>query len=118
MNIQTVHKVEIFDQTPARLGSGTPRYVVLVHFSELALQMIRTRKQNANLSARKIAKSLTRNERLNIENGPGGGSRITHPSVDLDTLGEPNACPDDAGSRVWVTVAPEGSMYQTVSARA
>jgi hypothetical protein len=105
MNIQTVCEVKLFDRTPATPGFDQPRYVVRVHFSELAFQMMNVRRQKADLIARKIAKNLTRNERLSIENGPGGGSLISHPSVDLDTLGEPNAYPDGAGTRVWVTVA-------------
>jgi hypothetical protein len=43
------------------------RYVVLVHFNELALQMINVRRQKADLNAAKIAKNLTRIERVNIE---------------------------------------------------
>jgi hypothetical protein len=41
--------------------------------------MINVRRQKADLNAAKIAKNLTRIERVNIENGPGSGSRITHP---------------------------------------
>jgi hypothetical protein len=105
MNAQTVYQVELFDQTPAHPGCEQPRYVLLIHFTELARQMIKAQRQTPDLMARKIAKNLIR-----IENSP-GGMRITHPLVDLDTLGEPTAYPDGADSRVWVTAAPQGSVY-------
>ena len=52
---------------------------MLVHFKELALQMINVRRKKADLIAAKIAKNLTRIERVNIENDPGSESRITQP---------------------------------------
>jgi len=110
MNEQSVCKVELFDQTPAATGGEQPRYVVLVHFSEVALQMMKAKGQKADLEARKNAKNLTKIEWPNIARS---GLRITHSTVDLDTLGEPTAHPDGAGSRVWVVSAPEGSMYRT-----
>jgi hypothetical protein len=110
MNEQTVFQVELFDQTPAICEH--PRCVMLVYFSKFALQMMRDQRKNANVKALQIGKNLTQPEWFNIA---GTGSKITHPLADLDTLGEPTAYPDDAGSRVWVAAAPEGSMYQTAS---
>lgn len=81
MNKQTVCKVELFDQTPAATGGEQPRYVVLVHFSEVALQIMKAKGQKADLEARKNAKNLTKNEWPNIARS---GLRITHPTVDLD----------------------------------
>jgi len=118
MNIQTVHKIEVFDRTPATPGFGQPRYVVLVHFSELALQIQNARRQRADFNAIQIAKNLVRGEAVNAPGLQGLGWRPSHPAVDLDTLGEPHGHPDDAGSRVWVTVAPEGSRYRIVIAPA
>src|SRR6266446_274660 len=110
MNKQTVCKVELFDQTPAATGGEPPSYVVLVHFSEVAFKIMKAKGQKADLEARKNARNLTKNEWPNIARS---GSRITHPTVDLDTLGEPTADPDGAGSRVWVVSAPDGSVYRT-----
>jgi hypothetical protein len=115
MNIQNVYEVKFFDRTPATPGFGRPRYVVLVYFTELALQMIKMRRQSADWNATTIARNLTRIERINNATGPGSGSQIAHPLVDLDTLGKPTAHPDGAGSRVWVTLAPEGSVFQTAA---
>jgi hypothetical protein len=79
-------------------------------FSDLALEMMATRKQSAELTATNIALNLTRLERVNTP-GRGPWTQVSRKSVDLGTLGEPTVYPDGAGTRVWVIKAPEASMY-------
>ena len=115
MNLQSVHAVSIFDRTPATPGFGEPCYIVQVHFSEVQLEIMRARRVNADWAATKIAKSLVSTEMSNIVQGPGSGTQMSHPLADLDRLGTPNIYPDDAGTRVWITKAPPGSVFQKVA---
>ena len=85
---------------------------MLVHFNELALQMINVRRKKADLIAAKIAKNLTCIERVNIENDPGSESRITQPLwiwtrwVPIRTVQVPE---------YGFIKAPEESVYQTAA---
>jgi hypothetical protein len=99
MNLQKVYEVKVLNQTPAEHGAliGT----VIVHFSVAAFQVMAGRRQDPDAQASKIAKNLVL--------GPGAhmnsGTRIEHPTVDLDALGQPTAYPDDADTRAWVRSA-------------
>jgi hypothetical protein len=117
MNQQRVHEVRIFDRSPANRGSRPPLYVVLVRFSELAHEMMRVKGQSADRVAIQITKNLTRIEMVNLSSSSVFVTEVTHPRVqiDLENLGDPTAHPDGAGTRVWVTLAPPGSMFRPVA---
>ena len=96
MNLQQIYKVKVFNKTPAQ---GSPRCVVLIYFSEAALQIIRDRGENPDLAAGRYAKSLAYEPGVRDPSG----TEITHETIDLDSLTGPPVYPDDTGSKAWMT---------------
>ena len=95
MNFQQIYKVKVFDKTPAH---GSPRCVVIIYFSEAALQIMKDQGEDPDLEASQYAKSLAYE--------PGArdpsGTEITHETVDLDLITRSPFYPDDTGSKAWL----------------
>jgi hypothetical protein len=95
MNRKEVYEVTVYSGTPAQ---GGPTSVVIIQFGQVALQMMSGRRQDPEMQARMIAKSLALGPGAHVN----GGTQIKSTVVDVESLGQPTAYPDDAGTLAWV----------------
>ena len=98
MNQQQVYEVTVYSGTPAL---GGPTSVVVIQFGQAELLLMSGRRQDPEMQARMIAKSLAFGPGAHVN----GGVRIRSAVADVDALGQPTAYPDDAGTRAWVRPA-------------
>jgi hypothetical protein len=95
MNEKMVHKVEVFDRLPHQPGFGSPLHVIIIHFGESELLLLRSAGKTTDSEARRIVRNLTSHD--SGAHNLGRWMRITHPVIDFDALGDSIAYPTMPG---------------------
>ena len=113
-DLQRVYEFRVLDGTALE---GLPKYLLTIHFTQAARQLMAKNGRDVLLEARKIARSLL----LSLGEPIQGGMKMKDTFADLEMLGPPSDDPDDSGTKAWVSHcknALTGSSQQTPKNRA
>ena len=95
-NLQPVYEFRVFDGTALE---GLPTYLVTIHFTQAARQLMAKSGRDLVLEARKIAKSLF----LSLDEPIQGRMEMRDTFADVEMLGPPSDYPDNSGTQAWVS---------------
>jgi hypothetical protein len=95
-NLQRVYEFRVFDGTALE---GLRTYLVTIHFTQAARQLMAKNGRDVLLEARKIAKTLL----FSVGEPIQGRIEIRDTFADVEMLGPPSDYPDDSGTQAWVS---------------
>jgi hypothetical protein len=95
-DLQPVYEFRVFDGTATE---GLTTYLVTIHFTQAARQLMAKNGRDILLEARKIAKSLL----LSLGEPIQGWMEMRDTSADVEMLGPPTGYPDSSGTMAWVS---------------
>jgi len=94
-DLQRVYEFRVFDGNALE---GLPVYLVTIHFTQAARQLMAERRRDVLSEARKIAKGLV----FSLGEPIHGRMEMRDTFADVDTLGTPTGYPDSSGTQAWV----------------
>jgi len=94
-DLQRVYEFRVFDGNALE---GLPVYLVTIHFTQAARQLMAERRRDVLSEARKIAKGLV----FSLGEPIHGRMEMRATFADVDTLGTPTGYRDSSGTQAWV----------------